>query len=187
MSKLLLVDTETTGVSLEHSSIMQIAAIVEIDGVIIDEINIKMRPAKGSKMSKIAMEKTGITIEILKTYQSHTDGFNEFLAFLNKHINQYDKNDKFHLVAYNAKFDSDFLRKMFLDCNHKFYGSFFWSNNICVMVLSTMCFLENRHELKNFKLETVCAMMGITWDDEKSHDAQYDIEQTYKLYKKIME
>ncbi len=184
--KLLFLDTETTGTDLEHSSIWQIGAIMEIDGKIIDKCNIKMRPYKKSKISRGLLEKLGLTIEMLKGFQIHEEGLKEFKAFLEKHIDQFDKYDKAHILAYNAHFDTHFLRKMFSDCNDNFYGSWFWSNPIDIMTLTTMSRLETRHMMPNFKLGTVCKDFRIDISDDELHDASYDIQKTYELYKMIM-
>jgi len=184
--KILAIDTETTGTDLANSSIWQIGAIMEIDGVVVDKCNIKMRPFKKSKISRDLLGKLGLTIEMLKGFQIHEDGLKEFKAFLEKYIDQFDKYDKAHILAYCAHFDIHFLRKMFSDCNDNFYGSWFWSNPIDIMTLTTLSRLETRHMMPNFKLGTVCKDFGINISNDELHDANYDIQKTYELYKMIM-
>ena len=64
----------------------------------------------------------------------------------------------------------------------KFFGSFFWSNSIDVMVLATNFLLECRPNLTNFKLSTVSDFLGLEVDQTKLHDAEYDINLTYLVY-----
>jgi hypothetical protein len=61
---------------------------------ILDEINIEVCPRKGKRIESVALEVNGYTIDQLRKLQSDNDGFKQFLAFLNKHINRYNKFDK---------------------------------------------------------------------------------------------
>jgi DNA polymerase III alpha subunit (gram-positive type) len=46
------------------------------------------------------------------------------------------------------------------------------------MLLAMYVLKSCRHTLPNFKLNTICRALNIPWDDDKAHDAMYDIEQT---------
>ncbi len=53
------------------------------------------------------------------------------------------------------------------------------------MVLATPYLASKRAEMENFKQGTVAKFMGIEVDDNRLHDAMYDIEICMKIYKKI--
>ena len=50
------------------------------------------------------------------------------------------------------------------------------------MVLSTQHLMRKRHEMTDFKQETVARALGIQIDSAKLHDASYDIQLTKEIY-----
>lgn len=102
---------------------------------------------------------------------------------LDKYVSKYDKKDKFFLAGYNnASFDNQFLRAWFLQNNDKYFGSYFWSNSIDIMVMATPYLAPKRAEMENFKQGAVAKTLGIQVDDSKLHDALYDIEICRAIY-----
>ena len=68
----------------------------------------------------------------------------------------------------------------------KYFGSYFWSNSIDVMVLATLRLLGVRPTMENFKLMTVAKTVGVQIDESKLHDAMYDIYLTREIYNRII-
>jgi DNA polymerase-3 subunit epsilon len=64
----------------------------------------------------------------------------------------------------------------------EYFGSWFWSNSVDVMVLASNYLLDRREEMENFKLSTVAKFLNIAVEDDALHDAQYDIELTKLIY-----
>lgn len=96
-------------------------------------------------------------------------------------VDKFKRNDKFYLAGYNnAPFDNQFLRAWFVQNNDKFFGSWFWSNSIDVMVMATQYLIDKRPEMENFKLSTVAKYCGIDVEADSLHDALYDITLTMK-------
>jgi DNA polymerase-3 subunit epsilon len=90
------------------------------------------------------------------------------------------------LAGYNvASFDAQFLRGMFLQNNDVYFGSWFWSVPIDVIILAQNLLIEERSKMENFKQGTVAKYLGIDVDDTKLHDALYDIEICYKIYLEV--
>ena len=78
--------------------------------------------------------------------------------------------------------DKQFLRGFFLQNNDQYFGSWFWSNSIDVMVLASNKLVERRAEMENFKLSTVAKFLGVNVDDAALHNALYDINLTKAIY-----
>ena len=75
--------------------------------------------------------------------------------------------------------------KVELQNGDKYFGSWFWSNPIDVMVLATPFLVDQRNQMPNFKQGTVAKTLGIQVDDNKLHDAMYDIEICKSIYDKV--
>lgn len=109
--------------------------------------------------------------------------YKQFVDMLSKYVDRYNKQDKFFLAGYNnAHFDNQFLRSWFIQNGDKYFGSWFWSNSIDVMVLATPFLAEKRSQMENFKQGTVAKTLGIEVDDTKLHDALYDIQICKAIY-----
>ena len=107
----------------------------------------------------------------------------QFVTMLCKHVDKFNKKDKFFLVGYNnAAFDNQFLRGFFLQNGDNYFGSWFWANSIDVMVLATSFIGNRRSEMDNFKLSTVAKFLGIQVSEDNLHDAFYDIYLTKAIF-----
>lgn len=184
--KIAFFDLETTGVDKKECAIIQIGAIIEINGKVVEEVDICMRPHVGACIQEEALEKIGKTIEDLNNHPySQQEGFDLFLKILNKYIDPYDKTDKFQMIGYNARFDEDFTRVWFARHNHKFFGSYFWWPSLDISNILAFVFLEERWKFPNFKLGNVLKYLGIEVDDDgKEHDALYDAKAVKILFEK---
>jgi DNA polymerase-3 subunit epsilon len=181
--KIMFFDLETTGVDPKLCAIHQLSGIIEIDGEIKETFNFKLKPFNGALIEKSALEIAGVTEEQIHNYPSYVDVQNQFLNLMRKYVSAYDKLDKFFLCGFNnASFDNHFLRAWFSLCGDKYYGSWFWPNTLDVMVLATQKLLEMRYSMPNFQLKTVAASLKVQVDQQKLHDAVYDVELTRQIY-----
>lgn len=184
--KLFFFDLETTGTNPGRHGIHQISGIIEIDGKVVEEFDIKVCPNPNALIEDKALEVGGVTKEQILSYQDMHEGYNQLVGILNKHIDRFNKKDKAFLVGYNnASFDNNFLRGFFLQNGDKYFGSYFWSNSIDVMVLASARLAEERQNLLNFKLSTVADYLGVKVDVDMLHDAMYDIYLTREVFKKV--
>lgn len=184
--KLLFFDLETTGTSPELNGIHQLSGAIVIDGEVKETFDYRVCPRYDAKIEQGALDIAGVTKEQILSYPSMKEVYGNFLDILSKYVNRYDKNDKFYLVGYNiVAFDNPFLRRWFLDNGDNFFGSWFWSNSIDVMVLATPYLAEQRSQMTNFKQSSVANALGILVVDSKLHDALYDIELCKAIYDKI--
>lgn len=181
--KAIYFDLETTGVKFWKNSIHQLSGIIEIDGKTEKTFNIKMQPYPDAIIEDEALAIGGITREDLKSYIPFGNAYREFVKEITPFVDKFDKKDKFHLIGYNnASFDNQFLRAFFVQNKDNYFGSWFWSDSIDVMVLASNYLKDKRSELENFKLATVAKFLGIEVDERQTHDALYDIQLTKSIH-----
>lgn len=184
--KIFYFDLETTGTNPGKNGIHQISGMIEIDGKVMEEFDFHVKPNPRAIIEDAALAVAGVTKEQIMSYPEMGVVYNQLVTMLSKYVDKYDKNDKFFLCGYNnAAFDNQFLRGFFLQNGDMYFGSWFWSNSIDVMVLSTVYLLTKRAAMENFKLSTVAATIGIDVKEDELHNAMYDIYLTRGIYLKI--
>lgn len=183
MSKLFFYDLETTGVKHWRNGIHQISGLIVINGVEVEEFNFKVKPFEKAIIEDDALQIAGVTKEDVLNYEPMELVYEKIISILSKYISKFNKLDKFHLVGYNnASFDNQFLRAFFVQNNDQYFGSWFWADTIDCMVLASNKLKDDRNKLPNFQLKTVSKHLGIEVDENKLHDALYDIELTKRIY-----
>lgn len=179
--KRIFVDLETCGLDVTKHGVHQIAMLIETPNTA-GTFNFKVRPVEGKMVSPEALEIGGVTIEQLREYQPAREVYNEIVGILGECVDKFDKRDKFQVFAYNAPFDTQFLRQWFADNGDVYYGSWFWHPPIDIMTLAAHELMAKRPAMPNFKLGTVAAELGIETDEEQLHDGLYDIRLAKKVY-----
>lgn len=175
-------DVETTGINWRRCSIHQLSFIIEIDGIVIEKGTLHIRPHDKADIEQEALSVGGVTEEQIRAYPTMEEQFESLSNTLSKYVDKYDKGDKFHMIGFrNASFDDDFLKKYFDLMKSKFYFYFF-SNSLDVSCLATEYLLTIRADMPTFKLSRVAKTLGIDVDDEKLHDADYDVYLTREIY-----
>lgn len=186
--KFLYIDVETGGLIPRKNPILQLSAILEVDEKEVFRFNKKVLPFPDQEVDPIALEVNGLTLSDV-TDDKHEPArlvYEEFLLMLDKYVNKYDPRDKLYIVGYNIhSFDAQFLRDFFLRFDNKYFGSYFWNPPIDVMLISAYACIGQRHKLENFKLGTVATSLGISIDEDRLHDAMYDVEVTMDIFNKI--
>ncbi len=181
--KLVFFDLETTGTNPGKHGIHQISGQIVIDGVVKESFDFHVQPNPKALIEEEALKVGGVTREQILAYPPMQQVYQEFVAMLGKYVDKFNKKDKFFLVGYNnAAFDNQFLRGFFLQNGDVYFGSWFWSNSIDVMVLASAYLATRRPEMENFKLSTVAKTLGIVVNDDSLHDAIYDIELTKAVF-----
>lgn len=187
MAKLFYFDLETTGVKFWKNGIHQISGAVEIDGDIKEYFNFHVQPYSSALIESEALAISGITEDTLKEYQPFKDCYTCVCKLLAKYVDKYNKADKFFLVGYNnASFDNQFFRAFFVQNLDNYFGSYFWSSSIDIMVLASQKLMNERHLMLNFQQSTVAKHLGIQVDDSRLHEAQYDVEIMIQIYKQLI-
>lgn len=184
--KLLWLDVETGGLSPRKHGLLQVAFLVEIDGKIVDKFESYIKPPKEMFIDDEALKINGITKCQIRDFPEEHHVFRHLLKFLGKHVDKYDKTDKFIPCGYNCRFDTEFLQALWERNSDKFYASFINYYDVdtfaIVKVLWSMGIIKKE---PNLKLGTVYEqVMGKPFDN--AHDAIADIKATRKLHNKIV-
>lgn len=159
----------------------------DIDGQEVERFDIRLAPNPAATIEQEALDVAGVTLEQVQSYQPMEEGYRQLVGILSKYVNKFDKRDKMYLVGYNnAGFDNSFLRALFQQCGDKYFGSWFYPNCMDVYVMVTPFLMGVRNDMENFKLMTVARTMGIEIDENKLHDATYDIELTRDIFYRII-
>lgn len=181
--KLFFFDLETTGTNPARHGIHQISGQIVIDGETKENFNWHVRPNPRAIIDPQALQVSGVTEQQILSYPPMKEVYDELVDMLARYVDRYDRTDKFFLAGYNnTSFDNNFLRGFFRQNGDEYFGSWFWSNAIDVMVLATQYLLPHRHEMANFKLSTVADFLNIKVDESKLHGADYDIYLTRSIY-----
>jgi DNA polymerase-3 subunit epsilon len=193
MIKLLFVDTETTGLDPQKNGLTQISGVAQVRDAgfnVTKEkeayamFDYKLRPFSYDVIEESALQVCGLTIDDLDSPDRlpPKSAHDAFVEMMKQIVSPYDKTDKFFLVGYNATFDDRFLRAFFDKCGDKYYGSFISWPPIDVAQMAAILLGPRRMLMKSFKLSAVAETVGIKIDQEKLHDAMYDIELTIALF-----
>lgn len=176
-------DLETTGTNVKRHGIHQISGSIEVDGIIKEEFNYFVKPNPKCEIVPAAIAVSNTTLEDLESYPEMGVVYKDFLRMLGKYINRYDRTEKAWLVGFNsAKFDDIFLRAWFEQNGDTYFGSWFWSHGLDVMVLAGQYLINERPSMNSFKLKRVAKELGIIVDESQLHNAAYDIELTRQIY-----
>lgn len=180
MLKELFLDTETTGLSRE-AGLYQIGGIIRY-GNVYEEFELNCDIFEDDEISPEAMEMAKMSVEDLARFPDPVEAHTKLVEIFGRHVDKYDKQDKFFAIGYGIEFDVKVLRRWFEGMGDQYFGSWFWTPWICVMSLAAQKFKEVRHTMPNFKLKTVLGKAGIDFEDEKLHGALYDAKKAMELY-----
>jgi len=182
--KLLFLDLETTGLDPKKNSVVQLSGVIEIDGKVVDSFNLDCAPFAEDHINDKALKVTGKTKEQILDYPQPRTVFKSFVKILNRHVDKFDKQDKFYMVGQNIKFDYDFLNEWFKkNGNDHMYGLIFF-HLIDLIALATAFKLAGKINPKDMKLKTIADEFDIVF---KQHDAMDDIRATWAIFHKCID
>lgn len=180
MSKQAFIDLETTDLDPVKGGIHHIAGIIVIDGEEKETFNYHVQPFASDVINDEALKIAKITRENLVDYLPPAFVHFDLTQRMKEYVNKFDSSDKFQFLGYNSPFDNQFLREWFKKCEDNYFGSWFWSPDVCVMRKAADAFAEHRHKFVNFKLQTV--YRWIFGKEFEAHDALADIRATKEIY-----
>ncbi|MFH1723262.1 MAG: 3'-5' exonuclease [Elusimicrobiota bacterium] len=182
--KLFFADTETTGLDPAKNELFQLAFLIEIDGKVVDERNIRFRPERPENISSEALEITRKTKEELLSYPPRKKGFRELIATLGKWVGRYDKTDKMIWIGQNPDFDIRFVRALFSDMGDNYFGSWWDPRPADLISLAVASKTRGVFNPPNFKLGSLAAEFGIAFE---AHDALADVQVTRRVWHRLAE
>jgi DNA polymerase III subunit epsilon len=194
MSKILFFDTETTGLDPNRNALIQLAMIMDIDGEVVDEIQINFAPFLHDciTVNELGFQKewkdfdfgdntilpaTELSVQALWGYDHPTTY--KINTFLKKRISQYDKTDKAYIGGYNTPFDIAFLSKFYEKCKDNYLGSYINWKQLDVRNMLYILDFDDKIKLENYKLETVCKHYDI---ELETHNPLSDIRATREVF-----
>jgi len=160
-------DTETTGLTPSSDEIVQIAAVRVVNGrrVKREVFDTLVDPARAIPPSSTAVH--GITDDMVKGAPSMTEAGKRFHDFARGAV----------LVAHNAPFDMEFLRR-----HEKSMGVRFDHPVLDTVLLSAVVY----GQLEQHSLDALTARLGITIPEEARHTAIGDTVATADAFLKLM-
>lgn len=186
--KIIWIDCETGGTNDTTDALIQLSAIIEMGGEVVDTIDLKMRPVKGRLVMADALQVQGRTMSDIDAFEDPVACFNKFYEFLRREPKAKDK--RFIVGGYNADFDLRFVSQWFSDITHGPFAFWDYLQFSPIDVLPTLRAM--RHwgviDIPDTRLETVCKYFGI---ELKAHDSMSDITATrlltHKIYGKLFD
>lgn len=164
-SEYVMIDTETTGFSVDWDSMIEIGALKVRNDEVVDtfESFIKF----DGMLPEFITELTGITDDMLENAPNPQETVKAFLDFLGDDM----------IVGYNVKFDIDFIREDL----KRYFGQEMNNDYIDCMRIARKLFPEEKHH----RLKDMRKLFGISVD--KEHRASHDCIATKAVFEKLRE
>lgn len=177
-------DTETTGVESERNGIIQLAYKVEIDGRFVDQ-GILNSNCEGKEITERALVVNGYTTDVIRTFPHPSEMYRNLLQVFERHVDKFNRNDKFVAGGYNVDFDVKFLRQLWKDMKDDYFGSWFAFGVIDpaqIIRFAQYCGFDFG---TSAKLTDLAQYFGVL--QEGAHDALVDIDMTLDVVRKLQE
>ena len=207
MAVIMFYDLETTGLDPEKCGIHQISGAFVVNGVIAETFNYHVKPKEGCLCSEKAMEMAGHTYEEMMASDEYLPmadvckkvyGRIVFYCGGKNEKGFVDYKKKIYTGGYNIhKFDGPFMRQWFIDNGYVIHDQksgedksewgYVTSGEIDVMLLVEPVLMRVRGRMKNIKQYSVAQALGIPVDESRLHEAGYDIELCFAIYKTVVE
>jgi len=176
MKKILYFDTETTGLDPKKHAIIQIAGIVEIDGEVVEEFNLKCQPQEGTEICEDALLVHGYLEEQIMTFPKPSTVYFELKKIFDANIDKYDREDKLVPAGQNVRFDLSMLQEFFVRFGDKYLGSYLdFRNELDLLTISKLLRVIGFINVPNSQLETLAKAFHI---ELEAHDALSDVRAT---------
>lgn len=182
--KTLWLDVETTGIDPKTNDVVQVAALVEIDGNIVEEFSGVCRPHDLEAVEESALAVNGLTLEQVSRFSPPTILHLELCQLFGKYVDKYDRTDKFTLAGMKVDFDAQFMSEFFRKCGDAYWGS--WCNwrHVDLCAFARILRYAGLLDIGNDKLSTICRSVGV--DLQNAHDAMADILATREAMTRLM-
>ncbi|MGN1243456.1 MAG: exonuclease domain-containing protein, partial [Candidatus Enterosoma sp.] len=166
-SNFIIFDTETTGLSCRYDRLIEFGAVkVSPSGQVLDEIDFFINP--DTKLSEFSIKVSHITQDMVDHGHPIKKALAMILEFFGDDI----------LVAHNAAFDYDFLNEALKN------------NGLAPIqnpVIDTMQLSRYLYpEMRSHREEALASKLGVPFDKEGAHRANYDAEHLGKIFEVML-
>lgn len=173
----LWIDCETTGLSEHKCDIVQLACIPVINGIPQKPFNQFCQPINWNNIEQGAIDTHGITIEMMKTFQTQEQMLANFIDYINSF------GVRFTISGFNVSFDKKHISATF--SKHKKSSDFFRMFTINIHdTYNRAKSVKSLINSESLKLEALANLYKIPI---VAHDALSDIAATIEVDKKIAE
>jgi DNA polymerase III subunit epsilon len=170
MSKIIFLDTETTGLSPNYGHrIIEIACYSTVNG---DQDNVFHHYLNPERSIDPAAEKIhGLNLKFLADKPKFADIAEKFIAFINQQ----------HLVIHNAPFDIGFLEHELRLCDHPIRKL-----SSIAKISDSLAIARKKYPGKKNSLDALCKRYQIDRSQRHLHGALIDTELLAKVYRAMM-
>jgi len=169
-------DTETGGLEPARHAIVQIAWIIEVNGIVQNEMAFDICPEHDQDLNFSALAVNNFTFDRLKAGRN----LSYVLCSLKQNLLAARQGSSLTLpVGHNVRFDIDFLIHAAKRCNENLFNDLNFSRALdtCAM-LRLLCY-QGKLDLSSCKLTTACEHFKIPI---QAHDALGDVRATRQLF-----
>lgn len=186
MSKILFIDTLTTGIHQERCAIYRIGGIVCEENVnAIREgirFDLAVRPFAGARIVENSLWVGGVSRSDLVAYPTQEAAFADFYKILEDSINVKNSRDKMYLCGFNVAFDVPFLKNWFLRNGNSHFRDCFYIQDIDLMSVAAFAMMNFRESMPDFHLETAAKALGVTPTKGQRYSCLDNAETCVKMY-----
>ena len=165
LDKFIALDFETTGLDLKSDRIIEVAAILFVDGLPSKRYNTLVNP--GIPIPKLIEQITGITNEMVVDSPKEKDIIDDLFKFIGD----------YPLVAHNTPFDLSFLKSIASRHNHDYDEGKYYDT---LTLSRAFLFFQPAHNLS-----AISDYYGFSTDG--AHRAEYDTENCGKIFVELIE
>lgn len=186
MNDILWTDCETGGTNHEKDALIQLSAIIEECGEVVEEIDLKIKPVEGKNVSLQALEVQGRKFSDLEKFIPYEEAYKKFNTFLSRNGKRVPtKLTRYIMGGYNGEFDCRFINEWYKDISGGPYEYWKYMQFSPIDLLPILRCLRHYRiiSIPDTKLETCCNYFGI---ELKAHDSLSDIRATRQLTNEIM-
>lgn len=183
---ILFLDLETTGLYANRHGVHQIGACIDIDGKVVDEFCMNVKPFITAVFMEEALRVSGITINEIAKYPDMEEAYTAFMNFKEKYAPS--AAGKIFISGYNSGgLEMPFFREWFRHLGKiELFKSMFHSASLDVMVLAAQYSVQKNYPLVSYSLRDVAEMFSIPIDKKKLHNALYDAKLSREVYYKLI-
>ena len=165
LDKFIALDFETTGLNIDSDLIIEVAAILFIDGIPSKRYNTLVNP--GIPIPKLIEQITGITNDMVVDSPKEKEIVDDLFKFIGS----------YPLVAHNTPFDLSFLKSVASRYNHDYVDREYYDT---LTLSRAFLFFQPAHNLS-----AISDYYGFSTDG--AHRAEYDTENCGKIFVELIE